>query len=92
MRHTLYFERSICSKGLGYGEVKNFMPPCRKYSFGNKHIAFLCSMSVKLEAERVPNHVNVNLGMFKLCTIFKEQLTLKKPFYKTLDDFNVKRR
>ena len=27
MRHTRYFERSICSKGLGCGEVKNFMPP-----------------------------------------------------------------
>ena len=28
MRHTRYFERSISSKGLGCGEVKNFMPPC----------------------------------------------------------------
>ena len=27
MRHTRYFERSICSKGLGCGEVKNFLPP-----------------------------------------------------------------
>ena len=27
MRHTRYFERSICSKGLGCGEVKNFIPP-----------------------------------------------------------------
>ena len=27
MRLTRYFERSICSKGLGCGEVKNFMPP-----------------------------------------------------------------
>ena len=27
MRHTRNFERSICSKDLGYGEVKNVMPP-----------------------------------------------------------------
>ena len=34
MRHTRYFERSTCSKGLGCGEVKNFMPPwfCIKFT------------------------------------------------------------
>ena len=26
MHHTRYFKRSICSKGLGCGEVKNFDP------------------------------------------------------------------
>ena len=36
MRQTRYFDQSICSKGLGCGEVKNFIPPCTSQGWAQR--------------------------------------------------------